>query len=290
MILDSFVKIHIFKNSKNKNLFREKGYDIVDDTDIMIKVDDLPESSTFRVRVLCDICRKEHYIEYRHYLRNIKQYGYYSCQGKCSRKKFKQTNIDRYGVDNPAILLEIQEKIKTTNIERYGCENTFQSTKIKEKIKNTNLKKYGCENPNQNKDIKEKKKKTSYLKYGTEHPMHNEKIFSKNQKNCFLIKLHENTGLYYRSSYEKHFLDFCFNRNIIVTKGKRIEYFIENVKHYYFSDFFIKDKNLIVEIKSEWTYQNDIAKNKLKEEFTQKSGYDFLFVINKDYTNLLKKL
>lgn len=288
MLKDKFIKITIYKNSKNKNYYKDKGYNILDNTKINLKVEDLQKSSTFKICAICDICGKENIIEYRHYLINIEKYNYYSCHGKCSREKNKRTNIDRYSVENPAQIKDVQEKMKKTNLKKYGCENPFQNKEIKEKIKKSNIIIYGAENPNQNKKVRDKNKKTCLLKYGVEHPMQNQEIFEKNQKNCYSIEKHKETGLNYRSTYERHFLDFCIERKINIKKGKRISYMFENKEHYYFSDFFIEEINLIIEIKSAWTYSNDIEKNIVKKEFTLKSGYNFLFLIDKNYEDLLK--
>ena len=50
--------------------------------------------------------------------------------------------IKKYGIKKS--LEKSKEKRRQTNLEKYGCENPFQSDEIKEKIKQTNLEKYGC--------------------------------------------------------------------------------------------------------------------------------------------------
>lgn len=99
----------------------------------------------------------------------IKQFNPFICK-KCSIKngleQRKNTNIKRYGYENPNNNKEIQEKRKNTNLERYGTEHSSKSDKVKEKIKNTNLEKYGVEYPSKNTGIKEKMKNTSLERYG----------------------------------------------------------------------------------------------------------------------------
>lgn len=51
----------------------------------------------------------------------------------------------------------------------------------------------------------------------------------------------------------------------------------------YFPDFYLPDFNLIVEIKSDYTYNIDLDKNKAKESFCKNMGYNFIFIIDKDY-------
>lgn len=334
MIITEKIEMKIHKNTKNKNYFRYKGYIINDTTDkIYVNINDLPESSTFKVLSKCDICGNEVEIEYRGYLKNIQNQNYFTCSKKCSREKYKTTCLEKFGYDNTFKSPEIKERIKQTNVKTYGCENPFGNDLIKDKIEKTNIEKYGCKSPTQNKEIKEKIKETnkerygvdSYtktiecknkvkstnmerygvvcslhnkdinkkvienniLKYGVKYPMQNENVFYKQRKSGYMIKTHKETGLSYQGTYEKHFLDFCIDNNISVTRGKKIDYIFENTSHKYYSDFYIEKWNLIVEIKSLWIYNIDLEKNIEKKKYTEIYGYNFLFVIDKCYTNLL---
>jgi hypothetical protein len=49
--------------------------------------------------------------------------------------------------------------------------------------------------------------------------------------------------------------------------------------HSYYPDLFIKSKNMIVEVKSMWTYNKDKEKNLLKKEACLSMGYLFEFRI-----------
>ena len=204
------------------------------------------------------------------------------------KDKIKKTNLIKYGVENVFQSQEIKDKIKKTNLIKYGVENVFQSQEIKDKIKKSNLIKYGVEYIMQNEKIKEKSKETSLKKYGVEHIMQSEFYFLKYQTERFLLKIHEITGLQYQGSYEKNFLDFCCENNIEIKKGKRFEYLINNKKHYYFSDFYYEYDNLIVEIKSDYTYNNDLDINLLKEKSAIDNGYKHIFIINKNYDKFRK--
>lgn len=92
----------------------------------------------------------------------LKKYGGYFTE------KYKETMLNKYGVEHPAQNKEIHEKIKKTNIEKYGVEYPAQSSVIKEKIINTNIKKYGVKYASQLEAIKEKQKKTCLEKYGVD--------------------------------------------------------------------------------------------------------------------------
>jgi len=84
------------------------------------------------------------------------------------------------------------------------------------------------------------------------------------------------TNLFYRGTYEKDFLDFCVSNKIKIEKGKRFSYFFDNKKRYYFSDFYLPNKNLVIEIKSSYYYKKYYNMNESKKETALKSGYNFL--------------
>jgi len=62
-----------------------------------------------------------------------------------------------------------------------------------------------------------------------------------------------------------------FRRSNIPT----IEYHINDVKHVYFPDFFIKSENKIIEVKSEWTIQLRRGNVQEKGLATIKAGYKY---------------
>jgi very-short-patch-repair endonuclease len=71
-------------------------------------------------------------------------------------KKFKSTNLEKYGFENPNQNKKVKDKVRATNLEKYGCEYASQNKEVKEKAKITNLEKYGCANVFQNEEIKKK--------------------------------------------------------------------------------------------------------------------------------------
>lgn len=123
----------------------------------------------------------------------------YTCSANPSRnKKLKQTNLNKYGVENPSQRDEIKEKKKKTKkenfgdenynnrnkykntcIDKFGFENVFQNEVIKEKIKKSNLEKYGVEFFSQTEEYKEIYKKTSIERYGVEYPLQSKEIREK---------------------------------------------------------------------------------------------------------------
>ena len=115
----------------------------------------------------------------------------------CSRKchffkqsiveKMKQTNLEKYGVENCSQLDEVKkvisekklnlsqeekqavlEKRKKTNLEKYGVEYITQSEQVKEKSKRTCLEKYGVTSFSKTEKFVNKMKQTSLEKFGAE--------------------------------------------------------------------------------------------------------------------------
>ena len=192
------------------------------------------------------------------------------------KEKIKTTILDRYGVISYSKTAEFKIKILKTNLERYGIENYSNTAEIKK----TCLKKYGNENYNN----QEKFKKTCLERYGVEYPIHNIDIFKKIQKSCY--KLNKYKEIDYQGTYE---LDFLINFYDLfkIERGPIISYIFNDKNKKYYPDFFISKYNLIVEIKSDYTYNVEKNKNEAKKNAALNDGYNFIFIIDKKYTEFL---
>lgn len=126
--------------------------------------------------------------------------------------------------------------------------------------------------------------------FGVENSMQLTSVFDKSQKNGFKIK--EYKGIKYQGTYELDFLEFCDSNNIIekVSKVDSIKYKYNDKIKYYHPDFFIEELNLIVEIKSDYYYYLYLEKNLCKEKYCIEQGYNFIFIINKDYSEFFNKI
>lgn len=58
-----------------------------------------------------------------------------------------------------------------------------------------------------------------------------------------------------------------------------IKYIMRNVVYNYYPDIYIKSQNLIIEVKSDYTYKNQIIRNILKSFAVKKYGFNFEFWI-----------
>lgn len=211
------------------------------------------------------------------------------------KNKIKETNKEKYGYEHAYKNKEIQEKTKETNLRKYGCENPFQNEEIKDKIKNKLKEKYGCEHPLQSEKIKEKFRNTVKEKFGVEYPSQNIEIMEKTQKNAKKYKNYKmpNGEIRKVQGYEHYALDELvkiYKESQILTSRKdipRIEYTIENKKHYYFPDIYIPDDNKIIEVKSTWTYTSKKDNIPAKKEATIGKGFKYEIWV---YNNKGKKI
>lgn len=85
-------------------------------------------------------------------------------------------------------------------------------------------------------------------------------------------------GFTCRSKYEKIFVDFAEKYGYDLTVPNRIKYEYNGKKRYFYPDFFINELDLIVEIKSTWTYFQQLELNIAKQVCTIEQGYDIIFI------------
>jgi len=157
MINDKKIKIKI--NSRNKTYYNNKGYN-TDNSEIEIDINDLNPGSITKINVSCDNCGEKKNMEYRYYINNLKKYDKYYCN-KCKHIKSKITKKEKYGDEN----YNNNEKYKQTMINKYGVEFPFQNQDIFNKMLKTKKEKYDDENYN---NII-KSKTTKKEKYGNEN-------------------------------------------------------------------------------------------------------------------------
>jgi hypothetical protein len=235
MIIEERIEVNVApSNYKN---FLEKGYSVKVGDKIEISVYDLSNGSQRKILCRCDNCPIEKNISYMTYLSNTKNLTINYYCNKCSNIRAKQTNIERYGVDNPMKVKEFKDKLVETNIERYGVDNPMKSDEIKVKVENTNIERYGVKSALQNKEffdkmqntnierygvknvfcnneIKEKIKRTTIDKYGVEHNSQSDIIKEKKKETCLI-----NYGVEH-PMFSKEILEKFTNHSIEFQKDK----------------------------------------------------------------------
>lgn len=201
-------------------------------------------------------------------------------QDEYVRYKTKKTCLNNHGFEYPLQNSLVLDKVKATNVERYGVENQFQREEVKENIKLNNLQTYGVESQLSDLDFK---RRTMFEKYGVFNPMQYKLFFNRALKTSAKRKefLMPSGKLVFLQGYEpqvlKHLLKFEFEENDFDFENiPTISY--NNDKKYH-PDFFIKSKNLIIEVKSWYTYKKTLKVNLQKKKATIENGYNFKFYI-----------
>jgi len=190
MILENNIKIISQKGNTRiiKKIFNIDKVEM--NRTYIIPIEKLSIDSHYKIKVKCDFCDYEREIPYRQYLSNIKKDGKYYCS-KCSVTKMKDSKIEKYGNN----YFDVVKKYKDTMMFLYGVENGFQLDEIKEKSKKTKFKKYGDEmfvNIKKHKEtimilygidniskldsIKQKKVETCLKNWGVEYPSQNKEL------------------------------------------------------------------------------------------------------------------
>jgi hypothetical protein len=182
-------------------------------------------------------------------------------------------------------VLMLPEKMKKAIYDKYGVDNVSKLPYIRAKVENTMVKKFGKAFPLQNGILLEKYKNTNFIKYGYENPMQNADIAEKSSKNSFKIKKYtfESGNIINIQGYENITLDYLLKNNyseldLLTNKKDQPEiFYIDKLGKYhrYYPDIFIKKDNIIIEVKSVYTYNMNIQTFHLKKKACQYLGYDF---------------
>ena len=111
----------------------------------------------------------------------LEKYGVeYAQQSNKVKDKAKQTCLEKYGVEH----YTNREKSKQTCLEKYGVESNLNIPEVKEKIKQTCLEKYGVEFFTQADVVKEKIKQTCLEKYGVPNGGGSKESLEKIKQTC----------------------------------------------------------------------------------------------------------
>lgn len=187
-------------------------------------------------------------------------YGNPSTRQEVKDKK-KQTNLEKYGVENVFQLDSVKQKSKETNLKKYGVEYALQSNEVIQKSKETNLKKYGVEHVSQREDIKDRKKKKSLDKYGVENISQAQEVKDKKRD----------------KSLEKYGTEYTLQASKVRNKIKETnleKYGVENASQAEEVKEKIKQTNL-EKYGTEYAIQSDEIQNKIKQTNLEKYGLEY---------------
>jgi len=257
MILTDKVKIKIF--SSNLKHYNSIGFDVKYGDVIEIRPELLSKGSHHKVLVKCDVCGFERELIYKRYYDNVSIYDTYCCSNKCAYyAKNQKTNMIRHGNKS----FNNINKIRKTCLDKYGFECSLQNQEVKDKIE-----------------------KTIQNKYGVTHQMRSEEIFKKQQYSAF--KIQEYSGVTCCGSYEMDFIEKYITKTDIKDCFP-VDYNFQGKIRKYHPDFYLESHKLIVEIKSTYTYMRYLEKNIAKQKSCLAMGYNFIFIIDKNYEEFNK--
>jgi hypothetical protein len=209
------------------------------------------------------------------------------------KEKSKETCNEKWGVNYHLQRPEIHKVISETMNELYGGRG-LGSLEISERIYDEVERIYGERHPMHNEEIKKRLEETYLSKYGETHYMKVADLFDKHCKKSFKIKriILPSGKIVNVQGYEpfaiKWFLENDYVEEDLIISNKEIENNIGKIKYLnpiknnesrYYPDIFIKKDNLVIEVKSEYTYRQNKEVNELKRNAVLKNGLNFKFMI-----------
>ena len=234
----------------------------------------------------CSNCNEEAHVSLSEFNRGRR------CE-KCSRERSKETNLEKYGVENPFQSEEIKARIKENNLEKYGVDHHMKVPEILQKAQDTHMARHGFGFAFHSKESFEKIHITCMERYGVKYPLQNEEIFHKMVMSGYQRKeyVFPSGRIEYCQGYEPRCLDVLLNSgydedDIVVGYSGREAIWYDNPitgeVSRYFPDGFIISENAVIEVKSDYYYDKDLEKNIAKFNAVVSMGFNVnLYVFNK---------
>lgn len=158
-------------NPRNKKKFESLGYEYTGKgTPVNIAIKDLASYSQSMITARCDYCGELYETTWSNYNRGLKSFANKDSCGnlRCLEKKAIEAQIEKYG-DIAIRTQEVRARQAQTNMKKYGSENPFGSKLIQEKIVASNIEKYGVPYTQQAPDVRAKTEATCLEKYGVKN-------------------------------------------------------------------------------------------------------------------------
>jgi hypothetical protein len=214
------------------------------------------------------------------------------------QERIRKNCYDRYGVEHHASRPDVIEKRKETTFMKYGVEHSLQSPLVREKGIKRLLDAYGVDNISKHPLYQTKKVETSLMRYGYDYPMQNPEIAEKSSKTALTTKDYTlPSGNVVRiQGYEDKVLDellMIYTEEQILTKRTEMPdvWYLDGGKYRrYYPDFYIPKDNLIIEVKSTYTYRANIIKFHRKRKACEYLGYRFKSYISKSRKHNFEEL
>lgn len=220
-----------------------------------------------------------------------------SCEEKLAQKEKRQQGmLNKYGVLNPSQNSDIQAKKRNTFKERFGFDNPSKSEVVQNKIKDkwpsaaikreqTSLAKYGTASYSSTEEFKQRRKETWTAKYGVDNPAKSDivkdKIFEGQQYKSSNKPVQLAGRIYSVQGYEPLIIQELLKSGIaeseIIIDKKlipKINYVgPDGLKKRYYPDIWLPRYNMLIEVKSLYTWRKYKELNLLKVKAAKSSGY-----------------
>lgn len=227
----------------------------------------------------------------------------YSDEQRLEEKLRKQQGmINKYGVPNPSQNAEIQSKKIITFIERFGTDNPSKNQEVIQKIKDktgimlakrqqTSVQKFGVDSYAKTDEFKRRREETWIQKYGVDNPAKSPEIQDKiqigQQYNGSYKSITLNGHTYNVQGYEPIVIKELIKsgippEEIVVDRAiiPKIKYVDNSGKmRRYYPDIWLPRYNLLIEVKSLYTWQKYKAINLLKINAAKDKGYTIRVMI-----------
>jgi hypothetical protein len=220
--------------------------------------------------------------------------------------KTKETNLKNHGVESTNSLQSVKAKKKAVFIEKYGVDHQLKIPEVTASVaqKNrdnaverlakasiTNIERYGCENPSSNIDVQVKRTETMIERFGVENASQNAEVHARKMKSQFRTKefIFPSGKIVRLQGYEcKAVTELLktYTESEIITETECIPIIpytdTEGKNHVYFPDIYIPKNNLLIEVKSQYTYNGFrgwYETNMQKHNASISAGYKHEFMI-----------
>lgn len=215
----------------------------------------------------------------------------------------KQTVLEKYGVTNVSKCPAILEKKKATWIRNYGVDNPSKAeiniAKIKAawpdiqtKRQETSLRKFGVDSYSKTQEFQDRRKETWLTKYGVDNPTKNpeiaHKVFLSNAASEYRTKslvLPSGQIVRYQGNEDKVIVELLkagFSEQEIKIGPKNVPhltYIFEDKLCRYYPDIWLPRYNMLIEVKSTYTWKKYKLKNLLKRQACISAGYNYRIII-----------
>jgi hypothetical protein len=200
--------------------------------------------------------------------------------------------MKKYGISFAFHSNNSKIKSKSTCKERYGAEYPMQVKNIQEKMRKSCMEKLGVDYPLKSAKIQQQITKTMLSKYGVEKPAQIPEIMSKILRSCFSTKIYlfpsgrAELCQGYEPQCLNHLLTIYKEDDIVVGSSTLPPIWYDNQetgkKSRYYPDAYIISENMVIEVKSWWTFKKDYNKNVNKFKRIVEMGFKMvLYICNK---------